>query len=69
MPCPVVALPPFAPPFSSPVGPPGAAVFVVQLHRHGVLAAPALRVRWALRGWLRWRLPLEPLGRLPPTVS
>ena len=53
-----------APALRSLVGTPGAAVLVVPAHLHAMLGAPALRVCWALRGWLRWRLHLEPFGRL-----
>ena len=60
VPCPVALLA-FAPALSGLVGPPGAAVLVVLRHLDAVLAAPALRVLGALRGWLRWRLHLEPL--------
>jgi hypothetical protein len=42
---------------------------VVLAHLHAVLAAPAFRLLGALRGRLRRRLHLAPLGRVPPTVS
>jgi hypothetical protein len=55
VPCPRVALLAFAPAVRRPMGPPGAAVFVVLRHLHAVLAAPAwalpaLKVPCALRG-------------------